>query len=361
MAELVLYIKMRRGLSITAYQFHKLLEYEREFLAKQTPRKGPRTVEVPVGDKNFALKSSSMKFHSQKFKKKRPRHGAALHHSEIKWGFTPRTPALHRLHPRDLLASSIPLSTRAQYYNRKGVSSLRIGLRRSLLETPGSQPRAKFFESKLELSVANSTCTKSLNGSHKKIATGISHESSVHGGQGKASKLKNSLSGFHLHHNGGRKANMISAGTSKPGEGPWKKGYGLQINNVNIYNAKFRKHLQPEKFRQFSGQARASGAPKIRANGPATAKLSSGTGRKRVEAPRPLRGSLQLKSGQSKKNRKRLRQRRKRSQTDYGNDFYAKTNDEIEAEFERSRREKKEKGSSGWNKFADSFLSMFKK
>ena len=63
MKELILYIKMKRGLSITAYQFHKLLKYEDDYLTyiKNKTIQNKNYI-VPKGDKHDKLLSNSMKY-----------------------------------------------------------------------------------------------------------------------------------------------------------------------------------------------------------------------------------------------------------------------------------------------------------
>lgn len=366
MKELILYIKLKRGLSITAYQFHKLLQYEAdfsEFLDSRGKTATPATVTVPRGDKHFMLKSNSTKFYSQNVKKNNPKRNANLHQSEVKKLMSSKYK--RQAKERDLLAYSTPTMNRFNFFGNRPTLSSVSRVKTAQLQTPGHLQRNNFFPStskSQKLLNFESNYTKSLNGSIKKAKVKNSAELSMDSNRKKGFRPRQQVSGFHLYNKSKKKVDFIESNLRKKMQMEKKRGNELLINNINIYKASYKKHLKRDQYRQVSEQRSNFKQRKVHVSGsPMVAPNILDQKQGRPEQPKVFNAPSKFKQNHEKKSIKRAWNRRKKSQNNYGNDFYSKTNDEIEAEFEMNQSRDQDENSTGWKKFTESFFSMFKK
>jgi hypothetical protein len=243
----------------------------------------------------------------------------------------------------------------------KNLSYKKIGLKKSLLETPQSEQKISLFPSHSKNDLrgkANQGYPKSLSNSANKISLIYSHEPRLN------SKFKNDLrdntrmSKFNLYHKSSKNSYKMNNNLRNKIINVNKEK--IVINNLDIYNIGYRKHLSKEMYKKTSKKNIPYRNRKLKNDGSQSVPQNQLMyNRRRVDPPKPFKSFSQMKKNNLSKYKK-MKHNRRTKQANYGNDFYSKTNDEIEAELEEEQ-----KNSSGfkekWNQFTNSFISMFKK
>ena len=362
MKELIFYIKMKRGLSITAYQFHKLLKYEDNYL-KSLKVKNPKKTHymVPRGDQYELLKSNSTNYFSHTYKPKKVVNENNLNYSAFSNPIKMKNIQLpmYNIHSEKTIPKNLTLSNKFE----KNLSSKKIGLKKSLLETPQSEPKTSLFPSHSKNDIRMKTYQgypKSLSNSGHKMSLMYSHGPRIN------SKLKNSInttnrmSQFNLYHkssknsfkmNNNLKNKIININQNEK----------ITVNNLDIYTSKYRKHLSKDMYKKTSKKVPFRNR-KLKNGGPHSVPQNHIMyNKRRVDPPKPFKSYSQMKKSNLTRHRKMKHNRRTKNINTYGNDFYSKTNDELEAEFEENRKKNSSGFKEKWNDFTNSFISMFKK
>jgi hypothetical protein len=363
---------MKRGLSITAYQFHKLLQYEQNYertLKNKNLIAQATNVVVPLGDKFDKLRSNSIKFHSQNPKLGKIRNPMDLHKS----GFPsinvkgPVFPDSHKINLKHSLQFNNPNRHSVQNYNAHH-ASLKTSLQNNDFQTPSSSKQIGLFPSQSNNNSINHkkiTYPKSLNGSAQKIPMIYSQPPDRYSARVHEHHNSNHLSSFNLYQRQKKSGNMLNK-SNQPKIKPAKQGkraktaHGNNINNINIYKTGYSKHLKRSKLKPHH-KKKESQRMKMAKQGTSHSvpQKFMNLKNKRVAPPKPFKLNPRPKRNHNLrkvKTRKHIKQNKNGA---YGNDFYSKTNDELDAEYDEAQRRQNQGFKQKWKKFTSEFFSMF--
>jgi len=366
MKELILYIKLKRGLSITAYQFHKLLKYEQDYLRNQkmtSSKSQMNNLVVPKGDQFDLLKSNSSKNLSRTYKPNKFRKNY-LNFSAINKKNYIKNVDLKEY--KISLEQSLPMHNRINFFNKQSYNSSfkKLGLKKSLLETPHSEQKISLIPSNSRNNLKKhkkQNYPKSLSNSAHKISLMHSHEPRIN------SYFKNDLnsypktSKFNLYQKSSKNSYKMNQNLKNMIKNQKSKNNHFMVNNLDIYNNGLRKHLSKDMYKKTSKKNALFRNRKVKTDGSQSVPQNFLIYNKRKMNPyKPLKSYSQAKKNNSSKYKKMKHNRRTKQAHTYGNDIYSKTNDEIEAEFEANQQKNSSGFKEKWNQFTNSFISMFK-
>ena len=431
---------MKRGLSITAYQFHKLLQYEENYIRLLKNKKilaQAQNIKVPKGDKHDHLRSNSINLKPQnpnipkknlfvsqidklQISKNKMQQSLNLKNSQSQ--------NLHILHPLKSLKKnknnvSFPLQskkinpshsnnslrakTEVNYPKSLNGSAKKISVLYShgpsrysarqnehylapqinsfnLYEQPAKYSNGlsksthpKIYKHNKGKSQRNSLLKKnngnffaqnnnihseynSRNLGHKKSdINSINHYLKIHESINSQNKKKNEIKSKTINSNFSSNGKNVIHYKSKNSKGA-KRARTINnsnVNNINIYKTGYSKHLKRSRMTPKHVNKETERIKMIKLNfSQSVPQNFKNYKQRRVAPPKPLKDLIKLR----KRNLKKLN--KKKNGGGYGNDYYSKTNEELDAEYdaEVSGREKegfKEK----WNEFTQGFLSIFRK
>lgn len=370
MKELILYIKLKRGLSITAYQFHKLLQYEENYqrvlknkkLIAQTTQ-----VQVPKGDKFEKLRSHSIKFHSQNPKLKTLNHPNKLIESGIPTINinTPKPPGSYKINLKHSLQFNNQLKSSNPYTAQN--PSIHMNQLNKQILTPLNTKKMDLFPSysNNNLKVNHKLVyPKSLNGSAQKIQTIYSQAPDRYSARGIEQKNSEQLSSFNLYQRQKKNMNMLNKSNHHKINKPSKNNKRAKttntnnVNNINIYNTKYSKHLKRAKLKPHHKKKEFERIKKNNMSHSMPEKFAN-LKNKRVAPPKPFKGFMRKTKNSNVRRVKNKKNKKPKKNGGYGTDFYSKTNEELDAEYEEARLRQEQGFKQKWKEFTSGFFSMF--